>query len=238
LRALQQFAATEVGMSVPIACDIGEGDVAKEIVANARKGPGGLIVMGTHGRSGFERFVLGSVTEKVLRRADCPVLTVPAHAPDSVPVPSGLFSRIVCATDFSDCAMHALTYATSLAQETTAQLTVVHVVELPPEIPVDVHETIGGGPHSLREYVAAVTSERRDRLERAIREHVRTQCAVTTVLASGKPYREILRVAAEQAADLIVVGIQGRGAIDRLFFGSTTAHLVRQASCAVLTIRT
>jgi nucleotide-binding universal stress UspA family protein len=57
------------------------------------------------------------------------------------------------------------------------------------------------------------------------------------VLATGKPYREILRVAGEQKADLLVVGIHGRGAIDRLLLGSTSQHLVRQASCPVLTIR-
>jgi len=58
------------------------------------------------------------------------------------------------------------------------------------------------------------------------------------VLAAGKPYREILRVAAEHGADLLVVGVHGRGAIDRMLFGSTTQHLVRQASCPVLTLRT
>jgi nucleotide-binding universal stress UspA family protein len=60
---------------------------------------------------------------------------------------------------------------------------------------------------------------------------------VDTVLATGKPYREILRVAAEHSADLIVAGVHGRGAIDRMLFGSTTQHLVRQAACPVLTIR-
>lgn len=56
-------------------------------------------------------------------------------------------------------------------------------------------------------------------------------------LAEGSTAREILRVAGEQKADLLVVGIHGRGAIDRLLFGSTSQHLVRQASCPVLTIR-
>jgi nucleotide-binding universal stress UspA family protein len=57
------------------------------------------------------------------------------------------------------------------------------------------------------------------------------------VQPTGKPYREILRVAEEQTADLIVIGIHGRGPVDRLLFGSTAEHLVRQASCPVLTLR-
>jgi nucleotide-binding universal stress UspA family protein len=57
------------------------------------------------------------------------------------------------------------------------------------------------------------------------------------MMVPGKPYREILRVAAEQQSDLIVIGIHGRGAADRLFFGSTTQHVVRQATCPVLTLR-
>ena len=97
--------------------EIGEGNTAAEVVARASAMPSDLIVMGTHGRAGFERVVLGSVTEKVLRRAPCPVLTVPRNVADAVPAPPVLFTRIVCAVDFSDCSIHALNYAMSLAQE-------------------------------------------------------------------------------------------------------------------------
>jgi nucleotide-binding universal stress UspA family protein len=125
----------------------------------------------------------------------------------------------------------------SLAQEADAHLTVVHVIELPPELPREVHETVLGGPRSIREYIAMAEEDRRARLKDAIPESVRAYCAVDTVLATGKPYREILRVAAEDESDLIVIGIHGRGAADLLFFGSTAQHVVRQASCPVLTLR-
>jgi nucleotide-binding universal stress UspA family protein len=62
-------------------------------------------------------------------------------------------------------------------------------------------------------------------------------CTVEPLMTHGKPWREVLRVAAEQQRDLIVIGVQGRGAADRLFFGSTTQHVVRDASCRVLTLR-
>jgi nucleotide-binding universal stress UspA family protein len=236
LEAMNRFAESEVGTDVAMEFDIGEGGTAAEILGKADAMAADLLVIGTHGRSGFERLVLGSVTEKVLRKAACPVLTVPKGVPDAVPVPSVLFKRIVCAIDFSDCSLHALNHAMSLAQAADAHLSVVHVIELPADIPPDAHDNLRH-PRSLREYVALAEEERGRRLRDAIPDSVRAYCSVETVLAAGKPYREILRVAAEQHADLLVTGIHGRGPIDRLVFGSTAQHLVRQASCPVLTLR-
>ena len=199
--------------------------------------PSDLIVMGTHGRSGFERLVLGSVTEKVLRKAACPTLSVPRHVQDAVPAPPVLFRNILCAIDFSDCSINALNYAMSLAQEADARLTVLHALELLPEMPSGSIEGVQAWPQHVREYIAAVEQDRRERLQAVVPESVRAYCTAETVLASGTPYREILRVAAEQHSDLIVVGIHGRGATDLLFFGSTAQHVVRQATCPVLTLR-
>lgn len=235
LASMRRFADTEVGSSVPLEMEIAEGDVDTEILA-ASKGTD-MLVMGTHGRSGFERLVLGSVTEKVLRKAECPVLSVPRRISDVVPAPSVLFKRVVCAIDFSDCSIHALNYAMSIAQEADARLTVLHVVETPPTALLDTHETVRGGPHSLQEFIHAAEEERRERLEAAVPDAVRSYCDVETVMAVGKPYREILRVAQERDSDLIVIGIHGRGATDLLFFGSTAQHVVRQATCPVLTLR-
>jgi len=99
LDSMQRFAETEVGTGIPMQFEIGEGDAASEILDRAASMPSDLIVMGTHGRSGFERLVLGSVTERVIHKAKCPVLTVPPIV-DVVarPVP---FTRILCAIDFS-----------------------------------------------------------------------------------------------------------------------------------------
>jgi nucleotide-binding universal stress UspA family protein len=237
LAAMKRFAESEAGTNISIEFDLAEGSTAREILAKAESMPADLLVIGTHGRSGFEHLILGSVAEKVLRKAECPVLTVPRSVPDVVPAPPVLFKRIVCAIDFSDCSMHALNYAMSLAQEADAALTVVHVIEPPPDVPREVHENVLAGPRSLREYVALAEEDRRGRLKDAIPDAVRAYCTVDTVLATGKPYREILRVAGEQKADLLVVGIHGRGAVDRLLFGSTAQHLVRQATCPVLTLR-
>jgi nucleotide-binding universal stress UspA family protein len=123
-------AATSAGVGLDILVDIGH--PASHILDRAASLPADLIVMGTHGSSGFEHLVLGSVTEKVLRKATCPVLTVPprAHATSQLP-----FKRLLCAVDFSDSSLTALQYAFSLAQESDAGLTILHVLEWPWEEP-------------------------------------------------------------------------------------------------------
>jgi len=145
--------------------------------------------------------------------------------------------RIVCATDFSDCSTQALNYAMSLAQEADAQLTVLHVLEPLQELAPDFFPSGLAGSPSLREYLAAAEDDRRTRLQDAVPDTIRAYCDVRTILGSGTPWREILRVAAEHGSELIVIGIHGRGTVDLLFFGSTAQHVVRQAMCPVLTLR-
>jgi nucleotide-binding universal stress UspA family protein len=133
--------------------------------------------------------------------------------------------------------MHALNYAMSLAQEADATLTLLHAIEVPGELPAGEHESMTGGPRTMSEYIAAAEQDRRTRLKDAVPESVRAYCTVETIVATGKPYREILRIAEQLRSDLIVIGIHGRGAADLLFFGSTAQHIVRRASCPVLTLR-
>ena len=82
--------------------------------------------MGTHGRSGFDRLMLGSVAEKVLRRAPCPVLIVPPRANEATSCVT--FARILCAVDFSPASLHALDYATALAAKGGPGVTALHAV--------------------------------------------------------------------------------------------------------------
>jgi nucleotide-binding universal stress UspA family protein len=148
-----------------------------------------------------------------------------------------LYSKILCPVDFSDYSIAALKLAMSLAKESGARLTVVNVIEMPTEVPVDEHETLISWPRSLREYVATAEADRAARLNELIADAARTDRPISTVLAIGKAYQEILRITAEQSTELIVIGIHGRGAADLLFLGSTTQHVLRQATCPVLTIR-
>jgi len=228
----KKFVATESAPGTATVAVLREGNTAAEILAQAGDMDADLLVIGTHGRSGFERLVLGSVAEKVLRKARCPVLTVPRWLPDAVP--SGpLFKRIVCAVDFSDCSMVALKYAVSLAQEADGCLTVLHVMA--PELvdPVGV-----GAEHvSLAALLVQREEQARRLLEKAVPQNARASCKIESILVHGTAWREILQVAADRRAELIVMGVQGRGAADLLFFGSTANHVVRQAACPVLTLR-
>jgi nucleotide-binding universal stress UspA family protein len=192
-----------------------------------------LVIIGTHGRSGFERLLLGSIAEKVLRKASCPVMTVPRRAPDAVPAGPVLYKRILCPVDFSASSLHALKYATSMAQEAEGQLTVVHAVAHEIEYASDIEYD---KRMSVADFLAMREEALRRRLEETVAD-VRERCHVQPLLIHGTPWREILRVAAERQADLIVIGVQGRGAADLLFVGSTTQHVVRQALCPVLTLR-
>ena len=238
LAELKRFVETESAPGVPMDAVIREGDTTSEILDQATNMKAELLVMGTHGRSGFEKFLLGSVTEKVLRKAGCPVLTVPRRHPDAVPATPVLFQQILCPVDFSDCSMQALNYAMSLAQEADAHLTVLHVMtdELA-RTPDAYGAIIMNDRESLADFRRRCEDAARQRLKAAVPETVAAYCHVETIVASGKPSREVLRIAAEQQSDVIVVGVHGRGAADLMFFGSTTNHVVREATCPVLTIR-
>jgi nucleotide-binding universal stress UspA family protein len=206
-------------------------NVPEAVVSRARTTSVDLIVIGTHGRSGFERLMLGSVAEKLLRKAACPVLTVPAHAPDAVPREAGSIRRIVCPVDFSSSSEDALEYAASLAQESHASLTVLHVLEQLPDLG-EYADAVG-----LTEHRDARFQQARTQLSHTVKAIVRGTCKADELVLVGRAYAEILRVAGDQAADLIAMGVRGRGTTDLLFFGSTTNHVVRAARCPVLTIK-
>jgi nucleotide-binding universal stress UspA family protein len=206
------------------------GAPAPQILQYAAEVTTDLLVLGTHGRSGFERLMLGSVTEKVLRKASCPVLTVPRDV--AAPQEAPLFKRILCGVDFSKASERASAHAVSLAQEAKGSLMLLYVAEPAPEEPLFRYEGIDAPERRQR-----VFAEARSRLEKLVPEAARNWCEVELRLACGKPYREILRIATEEHADLVVLGMHGHNALDEMVFGSTTQHVSRRAPCPLLTIR-
>jgi nucleotide-binding universal stress UspA family protein len=206
------------------------GPAATTILDYAAETKADLIVLGTHGRTGFERFMLGSVTEKVVRKAPCPVLTVPPGVSDAPKHP--VFARVLCAVDFSPASDRAAQYALSLAEEAKGSLTLVHVVEWLPD------ESFAKYPgFDVEHFRRSLLTDARTRTEALVPEEARNWCETDTRIVYGKPYREILRVAHDVDADLIVLGVHGRGPVDRMLFGSTPQQVVRQAECPLLTIR-
>jgi nucleotide-binding universal stress UspA family protein len=229
-RDLEREAAAARAAGVVVQTVLRDGRPAEEIVAAATAMAAGLVVMGTHGRGGFERWVLGSVAEKVLRQAPCPVMTIPPASAERPP--RELFRTIVCATDFSEASTLAVRFALSLAQEAAGRLVLLHVLEALPVLEVQ-----GGLSFDVGDYRAHLEREARELMRRAVPESARDWCAPEEIVAAGKAWREILRLAGEKQAELIVLGVHGRGALDRMVFGSTTHHVVREAGCPVLSVR-
>jgi nucleotide-binding universal stress UspA family protein len=217
----------ESGKSVEVV--VREGNATKEIVRLAEERLTDVLVLGTHGRSGFERLFLGSVTEKVLRSTRVPVMTVPppVKQPRSTP-----YKTILCPVDFSEASMQALEYALSLAQEANARLILLHVIE----------SLLGEAGSSemghmrVSEYYGYLEEDAVRRLRAAVPDQARLTSAPDERVVRGRAYHQILKVAGDESADLIVMGVRGKGALNRLVFGSTTHHVIREAGCPVLTI--
>jgi nucleotide-binding universal stress UspA family protein len=224
-------AATDAGIGVDVLIDVGE--PARRILDRADALAADMIVMGTHGTSGFQHLMLGSVTEKVLRKASCAVLTVPPHARAT-----STFVRVLCPLDFSDPSLAACQAALSLTQASHGALMLLHVIEWPWQEPP------APAAHDLPPAQAAALAEFRRYLETSALMRLETLIAGAALdpppipqIVHGKPYVEILRVAALDGADLIVMGVHGRNVFDMALFGSTTNQVVRQATCPVLTLR-
>lgn len=207
------------------------GDPSRTIVDQAVAIPADLVVMGTHGRSGFERFMIGSVAEKVLRKAPCPVLMVPPHVTAMLPA-EVRFKNILCPMDFSPSALQAFGFALDLARQADGSVTVLHVIEWLAE-----EEPRAHAHFKVPEYRQHLIDAARQRVQALVAEEPRTWSAIQDIVVLGRAHREILRIAADSAADLIVMGAQGRGGLGLALFGSTTQQVVRAAPCPVLTVR-
>lgn len=217
---------------VPIEMLVREAEPWREILATAADLQPDLIVMGTHGRGGFEQLVLGSVAEKVLRRADCPVMTICQEEGRTWEAP-GLLGSIVCASDLTTASMPTIRYALSLAAEFQARLSIVHVLDrfamaLSPEfarVPFTVDVLTRSEELARRELAAVVPVDAHE------------WCDVRTLIVPGRAREEILRIAAQERADLIVMGARRQGTLARTVMGSTSQDVVRAATCPVLTVR-
>lgn len=207
-------------------------DAAGAILDCAGEMNADMIVAGSHGRTGLSRVLLGSVVEALLHRSPRPVLVVPRHfAASRRGRPVG-FDRVVCAIDFSTASLAGLEYALSIAEEADARLTLLNVIEQPPEFG---HSPLEPDFDADR-YHAEAEARQLTKLQALVPEHAAQFCTVRMEVLEGSPSRQLLRMAASQHADLIVVGVHGRNAIDLAVFGSTSKDVVVNAQCPVLVV--
>jgi nucleotide-binding universal stress UspA family protein len=195
------------------------GDIDVEIAGAIDSSNADIVVMGTHGRRGFERWFLGSVTERILRHSPKPVLVL-SETDRPIAVPPDVKSVLVT-TDFSEGTEAAVGLGVALAEEAPARLTMLHVVEQPPEYQGSV------------EGVAKILEEHLDTM---IPESVRQWCTVQSEVRIGTPYQRILAMAHEENVDLIVMNIHGKGVFERAVLGSTAERVLRGAECPVLAV--
>lgn len=230
LAAIRTFGDAAASGGVSLEPLVRSGSPTREILEAADEMSADLIVMGTHGHSGFDRMVMGSVTEKVLRKAKCAVMSVPPHGLAGTSPPT--IERILCPVAFSEPSMKALQCAVSLAEEADARLTVLHVAEALSAQDFRVYDRV-----DLSALQAEYERQLRFRLREFVPTAARAYCTIDELIRTGTAWQEILATAAERQAQLVVMGVTGRSAVDRALFGSTTQQVVRQAQCPVLTIR-
>jgi nucleotide-binding universal stress UspA family protein len=224
-KQLEEFVKSHTHDEIQTELVVSQGMAPDSILSFAQAQKTDVIVMGTHGRRGYDRLMLGSVTDRVMRRAPCPVLAISKPPHESVAAGKERdyvhhLSRILFCADFSENSERALNYAISATAEYDAELTLLHVLEGSPS------------PAKTEKAIAAATK----RLDRLIPPAGRKTRKFKTAVRIGKPYSQIIQLAREAQIDLVTMGVHGRGALDLAVFGSTTYRVMQLGPCPVLAV--
>jgi nucleotide-binding universal stress UspA family protein len=210
---------------IPTEAAVEEGSIMDCLQSAIEKNDTDLVVIGTHGRTGFGKLLLGSVAEEIFRTVPCPVLTVGPRASMSNG-PAGKFHTILYATDFNTESLDGATYAVSLAQEFQSRLILLHVIA--PQRAGDLVST------------ADLMATSQKLLRQIVSPEAQLWCEPEYLVVEGNSAEQILEFAKLRDPDLIVLGARQSegvpGAASHLPFA--TAHrVVTYATCPVLTIR-
>lgn len=211
-------------LGVEYGTDVVQGTPAETIVEYAEEYDYDVIVMPTQGRHGLSRYLLGSVTEKVVRLATVPVLTARLHTDDAFTFP---YEDVLVPTDGSPTAQHAAAYALDLAAAIDATVHALSVVD-----------TAALGPDVRSESVAAAGEEAAEEAIDALAEDARQRGLGEVVrhVERGSPAEEILDCIEREAIDAVVMGTTGRRGVERILLGSVAEKTVRSAPVPVITV--
>jgi nucleotide-binding universal stress UspA family protein len=223
-RMLVKLRAKSEKAGVPVETEVLIGDVDLEIHRSIESRKADLVVMGAHGRRGFERWVMGSVTERMLRRCPAPLIVIGGASKRRSTSPPRI-NRILVTTDFSAGTSEALAYAFSIAQECQARVTLLHVIgDLSAEV----------GFKRTQPMIAAI----RKQLEALVPEGVRDWCEVTTRVDAGEPHQVITETVNAKKPGLLIMNIHGKGMIERALLGRTAERVLRSVinTCPVFLI--
>lgn len=208
---------------------------SREIIALAERSGHDLVVVGTHGRTGFEHVLIGSTAERVVRGAPCPVVTVKRtgtadrglRAPAGTSVHKGL-AKLLVAVDFSDCGRSAVEYAVQLADRFGSEVTLLHVAE---PVAYGLDFTLG---HALTGQ--AFRKQCEESIAQLAGLFSGRGLSARHEVQSGVPGDAIRLVAREQGSDAIVMGTHGRRGWSQIRFGSVAEAVIRYAECPVFTV--
>ena len=221
-----ETAAEAATRNVSTTTEVLQGSVPETIIEYAERYDIDIVIMPTQGRTGIERYLLGSVTERVIRQSTVPVLSLHPESERQRPYPYG---NVLVPTDDSDCANDALELGIDIASAAEATLHALSVVDIT-SLGVDIHSVIEAdnletqAERTVREAMTA--AERRD------------IDAVGAVEHDNSVSKAIRAYVDEHDIDLIVIGTHGRTGIDRFLIGSTTERIVRTADVPVIAVPT
>ncbi|WP_436930789.1 universal stress protein [Halosimplex halobium] len=225
-RIVREAAEQADRRGVDTVTDVVRGEPYREIVDYAEKHGLDLVVMPTHGRRGLERFLLGSTSERVVRRADVPVLTIRPDEEVTVTFP---YEDVLVPTDGSDCANQALALGVDVADAEDAALHLLSVVAIP---------TLGADarPDIRMELLEESANELLDEAA-AFADDAGVDAASTAVEYGPSIHQAILTYIDDHDINLVVVSTHGRTGFDRYVLGSVTEYLVRTSPVPVLTVQ-
>ncbi len=209
-RDLQDLGQKVLGPDVSFTVSVVEGHAVDVILERLRKSSPDLVVMGSHGRSGVARLLLGSVAENVVREADCPVLVV--RGPE-ISAGQRQLQRVLCPVNLTETARECAEAAAGVAAALEAELTVLQAVE--------------NGSHD---------GGARRQLCRWVPESVRTHCQVSEAVLKGDPAEQIILFARREKVDLIVLGAEHRSFLEFSTLGRTTERVLRHGPTSVLLV--
>ena len=211
LRELEHYIESHVG-EVPATAVIIQDLPVPAIMGWANQNAADVIVMGTHGRSGFNRMMLGSVTERVLRESEIPLLTVRMENPSPSDAPAK--PKILCPVNFSEVAHESLDHALALGDLLGGEVTVLHVVEGDDRLQMRMVQHV-------EQWIPP--------------EHYR-HVSVARMILRGDAAEQVVNFARRNETDLIVLGAQHKRFSDTSVLGTTTVRVTRHAPCPVLTV--
>lgn len=217
-----------------------------------------LVIVATHGGSGIKRFLIGSVTDRLVKTLACPLLVLQARE-DHLSFEKNFhipMKRILVGCDFSPGSKFAFDYALSLAQEFQAELHLVHVIKPEKQIELTTADymKIQEGDYlgwnradfiNLNKHATEEEWDRRNRLlsrldrqlSSLVPEESRNWCVPVTSLLEGEPYKELINYAEQNQMDMIVLGVHGHSFLEKFLVGSTTDRVISRSSCPVLAVR-